>query len=131
MSHTEQAADLGISSRIRRSQGRLARNAIASVKVTKDEQKELEAAAKHEGKALSEWAREVLLEKARTGPTGTATFTELVALRMLTSTVLRTLALGETVTAEAYAQILAEVKTSKHEIAKDVLTQYQNQGSGK
>ena len=100
--------------------------AIASVKVTKDEHKELEAAAKRDGKALSEWAREVLLEKARTAPTGTAIFTELLALRLLMNGVLRSIVLDEKLSAQAYQQLVSEVRTTKHEVARDVLNQYQH-----
>ena len=91
---------------------------------------ELEAAAEREGKALSEWAREVLLEKAQASQTDTALFTEVIALRMLMSTVLRTVALGERLSPEAYAQVLAEVRANKHETARDVLSQYQTQTGG-
>lgn len=131
MEHVKQPSDLGIPGRIRRSQGRLARNAIASVKVSKDEHVELEAAAKREGKALSEWAREVLLEKARTGPTGTAIFTELIALRLLMNGVLRSIVLGERMSPQVYQQLVTEVKATKREAAGDVLTQYQIQNGGK
>ena len=123
-------AEIGIDSRIRRSQGRLARNAIASAKVTRDEQQELEAAARRENKALSEWAREVLIREARTKHTDAAVFTELVALRLLLSNILRTVALGETMTPEAYAQVLAEVRNGKHEAARDMLAQYRNTSTG-
>ena len=73
------ANDLGIPNRVRRSLGRSARVIPATAKVTREEQGELEAAAKREGKALSEWAREVLLERARKGSAEGAVFTELIA----------------------------------------------------
>jgi hypothetical protein len=126
MNVPEAQNDLGIADRIHRSQGRPGRVIPASTKVTRDEHKELEAAAKREGKALSEWFRDVLLLEARSGPTDTAVFTELIAFRMLMSTILRRQVLRESFTAETYAQILAEVKANKHDAAKDVLTQYQN-----
>ena len=122
--------DLGIGDRIRRSQGRSGRVIPASTKVTHSEHKELEAAAKREGKALSEWFRDVLLREARTGRTDAAVFTELIALRLLMNNVLRPIALGGTFTPEAYNQVLAEVKASKHDAAKDVLTQYGNPNGG-
>lgn len=124
MSNSNLPIDLGIASRIRRSQGRYARNAIASIKVTRDERAELEKAAGASGQALSEWGRDVLLRRARSGNAEDAMLTELIALRMLTSTVLRSIAIGQSLTPEAYAQILTEVKTSKHEAARDVLRQY-------
>ena len=130
MHKTETAGDLGISERILRSQGRPGRRTVASTKVTRHEQKELEEAAKREGKVLSEWAREVLLEKARTGPTGTAIFTELVALRLFVNNVLRTLVMGGTMSEKDYAQVLVEVRNAKHDTSREVLSQYQKQNGG-
>ena len=114
-----------IADRIRRSHGRLARTAIASAKVTVDERRELEAAAKREGKALSEWAREMLLRRARRGSPDDAAFTEIIALRMFVNNVLRELATGKTMTPEAFAQVLSEVRANKVEAAQTVLSQYQ------
>ena len=121
---------LGLDNRIRRSHGRGSRDCVANTRVTREEQKELEAAAAREGKALSEWGREVLLGEARKGASDTALLTEVIALRMLMSTVLRAVALGERLSPEAYAQVLAEVRANKHETARDVLSQYQNQSGG-
>lgn len=116
--------DLGIAGRIRRSRGRGVRDCVANTRVTAEELEELQAAAKTDGKALSEWGREVMLERVRKGTAETALLTELVALRMLMSMVLRSVALGEKLTPEAYAQILAEVRKGKHETAREVLAQY-------
>jgi hypothetical protein len=44
---------------------------------------------------------------------------------MLMSTVLRSVALGERLTGDAYAQILSEVRNGKHAATRDVLDQYQ------
>lgn len=117
-------AVLAIDARLTRSSSRARRDRMANARVTATEQKELEQAARAEGKALSEWGREVMLERARKGTADTALLTELVALRMLMSMVLRSVALGEKLTPEAYAQILAEVRKGKHETARDVLAQY-------
>ena len=117
--------DLGIADRLGRSAGRSRRVKVASARVTESEHDTLDAAAVRRGKGLSEWAREVLLREAEGAQTDTAVFTELVALRMLVSTVLRSVALGETLSAEAYAQIIAEVRAGKHEAARDLISQYQ------
>lgn len=130
MKSINQPADLGISARIRRSQGRFARNAIASAKVTQEERLELAAAAENSGKAFSEWAREVLLREARSGVADRAVFTELMALRLLLSMTLRPIYLGQKGSLEAYDQILAEAKDRKHDVASDVLKQYQTQPKG-
>lgn len=130
MKSINKSADLGISSRIRRSQGRFARNAIASAKVTQEERLELATAAENAGKAFSEWAREVLLREARSGVSDRAVFTELIAMRMLLNMTLRPLYLGETGTLANYDQILAEAKNGKHETAAGVLKPYQMQRQG-
>ena len=123
--------DLGIASRLTRSEGRASRDQMANARVTAAEKQELAAAAKAEGKALSEWSREVLLREARSGCTQTAIFTELMALRLLMNGVLRPLALGETLSREKYQALVAEVRSSKHETARDVLTQYEPQQTGR
>ena len=125
MAIAELPKDLGIADRVRRSQGRFARNAIASAKVTRDEQKELEAATKGEGKALSEWAREVLLLAARGCRTDRALFTEITALRLFVTNVLRPLALGKTLSPEEFQAIQAGVRNDKHDAAQQLLAQYQ------
>ena len=104
---------------------------MANARVTRDEQKELAAAARAEGKALSEWAREVLLERARNGKAEAAVFTELIALRLLLNGVLRPLVLGESLTREQYQQLLTEVRNTKHDTARDVFAQYQPTSEGK
>ena len=117
-------SELEIKDRLRRSKGRSSRDCMANARVTEAEKKELEAAALASGSSLSEWSREILLREVRAGNKDRATLTELIALRMLMSTVLRTIAIGETLTPEAYAQILSEIRAGKHETTQDVLTQY-------
>jgi hypothetical protein len=117
---------LGIEARLRRTKGRDSRTRSLASRFTPSEERELIDAAAQEGKFTAEWTRETLLRAARARSTELAVITELTALRMLLSTVLRPVALGETVTPEAYAQILAEVRSGKHNAARDVLEQYQN-----
>ena len=112
--------------RLRRSRGCLSRNAVASAKVTRDEQIELEDAAQAEGKALSEWAREVLLREARYGK-GDAMFTELIAMRMLLNQVLRPIAEGHGVTMDGFTEIIADVRQQKHTVARQLREQYSGQ----
>ena len=54
--------------RLSRSRGRAGRDRVVSSRATADEHQELEAAAKAEGKALSEWSREILLREAKPTP---------------------------------------------------------------
>ena len=108
---------------LRRARGRTSRNFIASARVTKTEQNELEEAARSEGKALSEWCRDVLLAAAR-GETVTPTFTEIIAIRQLLNSALRHVACGAVMTPEAFQNELQGIRTSKHRAAVEVMQQY-------
>jgi hypothetical protein len=96
---------------------------VVSSKVTVDEHQELETMAKSEGKALSEWSREVLLREARS-PRLNALFTEIVATRMLLNLVLKPIVCGEKMTAEEFSNVLTKVRTTKYTGAKDLMEQY-------
>lgn len=122
ISHDE-AIGKSLEGRVRRSRGRLSRNSVASAKVTTREQDELESAARREGKALSEWAREVLLREARSSETD-AVFSEVVALRMMLSRLLRPVCCGQTMTAEAFAAELQNIRNTKQQVAQDIRQQY-------
>jgi hypothetical protein len=117
------AEPLNIENNLRRARGRSARNYIASARVTKAEQDELEEAARSEGKALSEWCREVLLAAAR-GETVTPLFTEIVAIRQLLNSTLRNVACGAVMTPEAFQTELQGIRSSKHKAAAEVMQQY-------
>ncbi len=81
--------------------------------------------AKARGLAVREWAREVLLSAVSRPETDTPVFTELTALRLLMTNVLRPLALGETLTPESFQALLTGVRKDKHDAARDLLAQYQ------
>jgi hypothetical protein len=91
--------------------------------VTKAEQDELEAAARTQGKALSEWSRETLLAAAR-GEAITPSFTEIVAIRQLLNSALRHVACGTVMTPEAFQAELQGIRSSKHKAALEVMQQY-------
>ena len=109
--------------RLDRPKGRPVRGKLASLRVTADELKELDAAAALGGKLYGECAREVLLREART-PRADALFTEIVATRMLLNLVLKPLVCGQVMTAEEFSGVLASVRTTKHKAATDVMEQY-------
>jgi len=114
--------------RLSRSKGRTGRDRVVSARATVDEHQELEAAAKAEGKALSEWSRDVLLREART-PRRDALFTEIVATRMLLNLVLKPLLVGsKMMTEDEFSKILNHVRTTKHQAATDVMYQYTDPG---
>ena len=124
------AESFNVENNLRRARGRSARNYIASARVTKAEQDELEEAARSEGKALSEWCREVLLAAAR-GETVTPIFTEIVAIRQLLNSTLRNVACGAVMTPEAFQAELQGIRSSKHKAAAEVMQQYAASEAGK
>ena len=117
-----QGSLLNLEARIRRSKGRTGRTISATAKVTRGEQNEMEAAAKQKGQSLSEWCREVLLAAAR-GETITPTFTEIVAIRQLLNSTLRSVACGAVMTPEAFQAELQGIRSSKHKAAAEVKQQ--------
>ena len=123
MEATAEHLELKFSERLDKRKGRPIRNRTASARVTDDELAALERAAADEGKLLAEWAREVLLREART-PHTDALFTEIVATRMLLNLVLKPLACGQVISAEDFSGVLANVRTTKHKAATDVMEQY-------
>ena len=108
---------------LRRARGRDSRNYIASARVTKGEQQELEEAARLEGKALSEWCRETLLGVARR-TTVTPVFTEVIAIRQLLNYALEGIACGEAVTRETFQAELQTIRKTKHKAAGQLMQQY-------
>ena len=126
MEATPDSHDLGINDRLRRTEGRPSRTRSIASRFTPDEEIELKAAAKASGRFTAEWAREVLLCAARARRSDAAVITEVVALRMFVSTVLRSIALRETLTPDAFTQILSDVRSGKHDATRDVINQYQS-----
>jgi hypothetical protein len=119
----ETPAAINFEDSLRRARGRTSRNYIASARVTRSEQDELEARARAEGKALSEWCRETLLAAAR-GEVVTPTFTEVVAIRQLLNSALESIACGEAVTREKFQTQLQTIRSTKHKAAAEVMQQY-------
>jgi hypothetical protein len=119
----QSSGPMNLEDSLRRARGRTARNYTASARVTKAEQNELEAAARTQGKALSEWSREALLAAAR-GEAITPSFTEIVAIRQLLNSALRHVACGSVMTPEAFQAELQGIRSSKHKAALEVMQQY-------
>lgn len=123
MEQQQRIGSISIEARLSRSKGRLARVHVAQARVTQPEQRELDEAARKEGKALSEWARDVLLREARRGE-GDALFTELVATRMLLVNLIKPLILGEKVSPAWITEAMGMVRREKHKAAQEVMQQY-------
>ena len=108
-----------LADRISRAQGRKARRYSATAKLTRDEHNELEVAARSDGRALGEWAREVLLREAR-GLTVNPAFTEIIAIRLLLNTALR----GDLKTTDLFDAEVGSIRKAKHIAAREVMQQY-------
>ena len=115
--------ELNFAERLAAQKGRAVRNRMASARVTKDELVALEQAAKRQGLLLGEWAREVLLREAAPSKADPL-WTEIVANRMLLLAVLRPLAIGQTMTAQRFDELVAAIKAGKRSMAQDVMAQY-------
>ncbi len=116
----------GLRSRLPRLKGRTARSQSIGTKLTQQEEKEILGAAESQGKAPSEWAREVLLDAARgqRHSDGVALFAEVQALRLLLINALEPLLRGDKMTAEQFKELLRYVKTNKRKAAADMLASY-------
>jgi hypothetical protein len=111
-----------VESRLSRSQGRSSRVCVAQARITEDERQQLLRAARSEGRALGEWAREVLLREARRSED--PLFTELIATRMILLNLLKPLAMGQVVTPEDFSRISAAVRSDKRKVAQEIQQQY-------
>ena len=122
MSLTASPVSLDLSTRLRRSRGRSGRVFSINSKLTEPELRLLENAAAGNGKAVSEWAREVLIEAARrTGPD--VILVELVATRMLLVNMLKMIGQTRALPEAEYTKIHAEVQKVKRRIARELAEQ--------
>ena len=95
---------------------------MAQARITEEERQELLRAARSEGRALGEWAREVLLREARRSED--PLFTELIATRMLLLNLLKPLAMGQVITSDDFSRISATVRSDKRKVAQEIQQQY-------
>jgi hypothetical protein len=130
MSLTASPVSFDLSTRLRRSRGRSGRVFSINSKLTEPELRLLENAAAQNGKAISEWAREVLIEAAqRTGPD--VILVELVATRMLLVNMLKMIGQTRALPEAEYTKIHAEVQKVKRRIARELAEQTQRLNTAK
>jgi hypothetical protein len=109
---------------LNRLRGRGRRTQNLSTKLTEEEERRMEVAARAAEKTLSEWAREVLLEAARCSEKGAVDnvlLTEVVGLQLLLMNALAPLTRGEQIGSEQYQAILKSVQASKSRAAQELL----------
>jgi hypothetical protein len=117
--HTEQGE---INSQ--RLRGRAARSRSIGTKLTPAEEKQILVAAEADGKAPSEWARDLLLRgaiSANRGEMELHIFTELIGIQMLLMSALEPLLRGDTLTQEQLAMLFRRVQTTKATQAQELL----------
>jgi hypothetical protein len=117
---------------LRRLRGRMARSQSIGTKLTPDEERQILVAAEADGKAPSEWARDLLLRGAVASNRGEMEmhiFTELVGIQMLLMNALDPLLRGEKMTQEQLAALYRRVQATKTTQAQELLAKRgQNKG---
>ena len=117
---------------LRRLRGRMARSQSIGTKLTPDEERQILVAAEADGKAPSEWARDLLLRGAvacNRGEMEVHIFTELVGIQMLLMNALDPLLRGEKMTQEQLAALYRRVQATKTTQAQELLAKRgQNKG---
>jgi hypothetical protein len=104
--------------------GKLARTRKMCTNLTLDEERQILVAATAQGKALSEWVREVLLGGANTVKRGEMEmhiFTELVGIEMLLMNALEPLLRGSTMAQDQLTILFRQVQTTKASQAQELL----------
>jgi hypothetical protein len=117
---------------LRRLRGRMARSQSIGTKLTPDEERQILVAAEADGKAPSEWARDLLLRGAvacNRGEMEMHIFIELVGIQMLLMNALDPLLRGEKMTQEQLAALYRRVQATKTTQAQELLAKRgQNKG---
>jgi hypothetical protein len=102
----------------------VARSQSIGTKLTPDEESQILTAAEAEGKAPSEWTRDLLLRGAVASNRGEMEmhiFTELVGIQMLLMNALEPLLRGDKMAQEQLAALYRRVQTTKAAQAQELL----------
>ncbi|HTV06232.1 MAG TPA: hypothetical protein VME86_12760 [Acidobacteriaceae bacterium] len=106
--------------------GRESRKQTLTTKVTETEQRAIEEAATAEAKTTGEWLRDLALQAVEAhgeGDAGSVMLPEIVGVRLLLVNALRSLAIGQTMTPEAFDKLLDQIGTAKHELAGKLIAE--------
>lgn len=109
---------------LRRLRGRVARSRSIGTKLTPDEEGQILAAAEADGKAPSEWVRDLLLRGSvarKRGEMEMHLFTELVGIQMLLMNALEPLLRGEKMAQDKLTALYRRVQTTKAAQAQELL----------
>ena len=106
----------------RRLRGRVRRAVTLSTKLTPQEMALIETASEKDGRALGEWARNVLLREVKAERWEFDLTCEVVGLQLLLMNVLAPLARGEKISAEQFQSIVLSVQSTKTKAAQEMLS---------
>jgi hypothetical protein len=109
----------------RKLKGRTRRAVTLSTKITQQELELISAASETAGRALGEWVREVVLKEAHSSSLGVdQLMTEIVGLQLFLTNVLSPIACGEQMSPDQYQELMRQVKSNKHQAAREVIAQH-------
>jgi hypothetical protein len=117
---TNQATTSRRSSRLK---GRSQRTQSIGTKLTPEEESDVLSASEKDGKVPSEWVRDLIMKELRTSSAADAMLAEVLGVRLLLVNVLRPLASGQKLTAEAFDKLLDDIGATKYELATKVVTE--------
>jgi len=117
---TNQAATSRRSSRLK---GRSQRTQSVGTKLTPQEESDVLAAAENDGKVPSEWVRDLIMRELRTSSAADAMLAEVLGVRLLLVNVLRPLASGQKLSAEAFDKLLDDIGATKYELATKLVAE--------
>jgi hypothetical protein len=111
------------SRRISRLKGRSQRTQSIGTKLTPQEEFDVLSAAENDGKVPSEWVRDLIMRELRTSSKADAMLAEVLGVRLLLVNVLRPLASGQKLSAEAFDKLLDDIGATKYELATKVVAE--------
>lgn len=106
-----------------RLKGRSQRTQSVGTKLTPQEESDVLSAAENDGKVPSEWVRELIMKELRTSSAADAMLAEVLGVRLLLVNVLRPLASGQKLSAEAFDKLLDDIGATKYELATKVVAE--------
>jgi hypothetical protein len=109
--------------RASRLKGRSQRTQSVGTKLTLQEESDVLSAAENAGKVPSEWVRDLIMRELQTSSTADAFLAEVLGVRLLLVNVLRPLAAGQKLSAEAFDKLLDDIGSTKYELATKLVTE--------
>jgi hypothetical protein len=107
--------------------GRESRDQSLNTKLTLTEFAAMKAASETDGRAIGEWAREVLLKEVHSPSASLGAehlMIEIIGLQLFLTDALSPVVCGEHMSAEQYENLMRNVKATKRRAAQTVIAQY-------